>query len=160
MQVKFELSPSWPHELAQLQADILPLALQARLLAEAKSHVMEVKEKKKREVKAAADTMDVDKDAGPSGSMGKIIDRAVAKAVKKLKAVHSSKPRASHDGNAQASSSKGKKPQTKQKKKNQAQQAAKAGRKRRAKQTKQSNDAMQVDGKGKGKGKGKERARD
>ena len=51
--------------------------------------MIEVKEKKKREVKAAADAMDVDKDTGPSGTLGKLVDKAVAKAVKKVKAVHS-----------------------------------------------------------------------
>ncbi|KAK2464456.1 hypothetical protein APHAL10511_003604 [Amanita phalloides] len=154
-QVKFEISPAWASELAQLQADILPLALQARLLAEARSHVIEVKEKKKREVRATADAMDVDKDNGPSGTMGRLVDKAVAKAVKKLKNVHSSKPPTTSGKNAKASSSKGGKPKRKQKKKENAKAAAKAGKKRRAK--KQSGDAMQVDGSDR-KGKGKERA--
>ena len=48
MRISFELSPAWVTNVDQLKADILPLALQARLLADAKSHVIEAKEKKKR----------------------------------------------------------------------------------------------------------------
>ncbi|KAK2463762.1 hypothetical protein APHAL10511_004255 [Amanita phalloides] len=47
-QVVFKLSPAWEIEMKQLQADILPLALQARLIADSKSHVIEEKDKKKR----------------------------------------------------------------------------------------------------------------
>ena len=87
---EFKLSPAFDTEYSSLAADLLPLALQARLIAESKARAAAEKEKKKKEVKSNADSMDVDNDTegGAAGSLQKLVERVVDKKVKKLKKVH------------------------------------------------------------------------
>ncbi|KAK2464154.1 hypothetical protein APHAL10511_003847 [Amanita phalloides] len=127
--------------------------------ADGRIKIKDSRDKKKREVRAAADTMDVDRDSGPHGTMGHLVDKAVAKAVNKLKKVHNSKPQANSGNSARAPSKKGKKGQSsKGKKKKAAAKAASTARVKR-KGKKQSDEAMQVDRQeGSSKGKGKARA--
>ena len=89
MNIVYELTPSWELEQLQVWNDLLPWAFHAQLLSESKGRSAQNKEKKKKEIKATAnEEMAVD-DSG-LGSIQKQVEKAVARAVKKLKNVHKS----------------------------------------------------------------------
>ncbi|KAF8659124.1 hypothetical protein AX14_007656 [Amanita brunnescens Koide BX004] len=133
--VSYKLSPAWEREEKDVREECRE------------------KLKKKREVKASAEVMEVD---NKPSELQKAAERAVAKAVKKLKNVHASKPPATTGPKAGSSTGPGTAEGTKKKAKSQASpKKAEAAKAAATSPKEKSNRKGGKGGKGKGKGKAK-----